>query len=351
MSSTATTRRVHLVGSIPGDDTEDALRLVYDTVGERVADWLPDGETGDRYNWIGRIVESLKQHPDLELVSEGDWSDYDKTPVFKVKKGHRFRAVQLDYYDAFAESWPEFQRARAELGRPDLSFQVGIPGPIDIAFASFGFSLVGSIKATRPFEDATVVDVWRIHEVAGDEVVFQLEIPMELEMAARVPSQLRGIVLPRLARQILRLVERSPAGSRWGVHLCVGDMNNKSYSHLDDATPAVLLANALAGAFPASRRLEFVHMPFAHGDIPPATDAAFYAPLGDLDLPDGVRFISGFVHEAQDLETQREVQALIETRLGRPADVAAACGLGRRDRAVATANLEQSKALTDRPQS
>lgn len=346
MTTTATSRRVHLVGSIPAEDTGDALRLVHDTVGDRVTDWLPDGETGDRDNWIGRIVESLKQHPDLELVSEGDWSDYDKTPVFKVRKGHRFRAVELDYYDAFAESWPEFQRARAELDRPDLAFQVGIPGPIDIAFASFGFSLVGSIKATRPFEDATVLDVWRIHEVAGDDVVFQLEIPMELEMAARVPSPLRGAAIPRLARQILRLVERSPAGSRWGVHLCVGDMNNKSYSHLTDATPAVLLANALGKEFPAGRRLEFVHMPFAHGDVPPSTDAAFYAPLGDLELPDGVRFVAGFVHEAQDLDTQRRVRQLIEDRLGRPADVAAACGLGRRDRDVATANLAQSEALT-----
>lgn len=346
MSTSAETRRVHLVGTIPGADAEDALRLVQDTVGDRVTDWVPDGETGNRENWIGRIVESLKQHRDLELVSEGDWSDYDETPVFKVKKGHRFRAVELDYYDSFAESWPEFQKARAELGRPDLLFQVGIPGPIDIAFASFGFSLRGSLEATRPFEDATVVDVWRIHEVAGDEVVFQLEIPIELEMAARVPSRLRGTVIPWLGRQILRLIERSPEGSRWGIHLCVGDMNNKSYSHLSDATPAVLLSNALVEQFPAGRRLEFVHMPFAHGDVPPSTDEAFYTPLDDLRLPDGVRFVSGFVHEEQDVETQRQVRRLIEDRLGHPADVAAACGLGRRDREKAKANLAQSRELT-----
>lgn len=347
MSSTATTRQVHLVGTIPAEDTEDALRLVQDTVGGRVTDWLPDGETGDRENWIGRVVESLKQHPDLELVSEGDWSGYDQTPVFKVKKGHRFSAVELDYYDNFAESWPEFQKARAEQGRPDLLFQVGIPGPIDIAFASFGFSLRGSLRATRPFEDATVVEIWRIHEVAGDEVVYQMEIPIEVEMAARVPSLLRGTAIPWLGRKILRLVERSPEGSRWGIHLCVGDMNNKSYSHLTNAEPLVLLSNSLVKQFPAGRKLEFVHVPFAHGDVPPSTDGAFYAPLGDLYLPDGVRFISGFVHESQDLETQRQVRKLIEDRLGHPADVAAACGLGRRDRDAATANLAQSKALTD----
>lgn len=39
---------------------------------------LPDGETGERRNWIISIVEGLRAHPDLELRKPGDWSDYDR---------------------------------------------------------------------------------------------------------------------------------------------------------------------------------------------------------------------------------------------------------------------------------
>lgn len=340
-------RRVHLVGTIPADSTEEALSLVSDTVGDRITDWLPDGETGSRKNWIGRLVENLKSHHDLELAKDGDWSDYESTPGFKVKKDHEFTSVDLDYFEHFENSWPEFQNARSDLGRPDLSFQIGIPGPIDVAFAAFGFNPVGGFKHVKPFEEATTREVEKIHDVAGDEVVYQLEIPIEVEIANRIPGPLRALGAQRLAKRILRVVEDSPVGTRWGFHLCVGDMNNESFSKLKDATTIVQLANALAAQFPSSHVLEFVHMPLAHGAIPPTSDPKFYAPLLDLKLPDRVRFIAGFSHERQRLEDQRKVRAILEVMVDGPVDVASSCGLGRRDIEAATANLEQSRRLTE----
>jgi hypothetical protein len=133
-----TNRRVHLVGTVPAESTQEAFRLVSETVGDRITDWLPDGETGNRKNWIGRLVDSLGNHPDLELAKEGDWSDYESTPGFKVKKNHEFTLVDLDYFEHFEASWTDFQEVRSDWGRPDLAFQVGIPGPVDVAFAAFG---------------------------------------------------------------------------------------------------------------------------------------------------------------------------------------------------------------------
>ncbi|MGB7859161.1 MAG: hypothetical protein WBM90_01540, partial [Acidimicrobiia bacterium] len=291
MTSNDQTRRVHLVGTVPADSTRHALGLVTNTVGDRVIDWLPDGETGVRSNWIGRLVENLKKHPDLEIIRDGDWSDYEETPAFKVRSGHHFESVDLDYFEYFEESWPEFQKVRTELGRTDLSFQIGIPGPIDVAFAAFGFNPVSGFRRARPFEDATVRNIERIHEIAGNEVVYQLEIPIEVEVMARIPGLVRGAGVKWLAGRVLRVIERSPETTRWGFHLCVGDMNNKAFSHLDDTEPVVQLSNALVSRFPKGRKLEFVHMPLAHGSIPPTTDEAFYAPLTNLQLPDGVRFV------------------------------------------------------------
>lgn len=347
LSTAEPTRRVHLVGTIPADSTKEALSLVSKTVGERVTDWLPDGETGARKNWIGRLVEYLAEHPDLELAKKGDWSDYESTPVLKVRKGHQFQSVDLDYFEHFEKSWTDFQEARSNLGRPDLSFQVGIPGPIDVAFAAFGFNPVAGFRHIGPFEDATVREIERIDESAGDQVVYQLEVPIEVEVVNRMPSFVRAQGARWLAKRILRVVERSPRGTRWGFHLCVGDMNNESFSQLKDAGTIVDLANALASRFPSDRRLEFVHLPLAHGATPPSMDPKFYAPLTDLKLPSGVRLVAGYAHEGQDLEDQMRVREIVEVMVGHPVDVASSCGLGRRDLAAATTNLETSRKLAD----
>ena len=76
-----TDRHVHLVGTVPADDAKAAFELFATELGDRLPPWVPDGETGDRLNWIQRIIESLRSHPDLRLARDGDWSDYGKTPA------------------------------------------------------------------------------------------------------------------------------------------------------------------------------------------------------------------------------------------------------------------------------
>jgi hypothetical protein len=100
---------------------------------------------------------------------------------------------------------------------------------------------------------------------------------------------------------------------------------------MNDATPLVLLANALAKAWPADQKLEYIHAPFAAADKPGSLDESWYTPLKDLDLPDDVRFVAGFIHEDVKLEDQKKILAWIDDFTGREVDVAAACGLGRRD--------------------
>jgi hypothetical protein len=50
-----------------------------------------------------------------------------------------------------------------------------------------------------------------------------------------------------------------------------------------------------------------------------------------LGLPADTRFIAGFLHESLDTDAHLELLARIERLTGREVDVAAACGLGRRD--------------------
>src|SRR5687767_5173131 len=106
-------RIAHLVGSIPLESAEAAMNAGLERLGPNLR-WLPDGETGERTNWIMSIIESLREHPDLEIKREGDWSDYDKTPVFRVRDGHTLTGDSLDFGQAaaFKDNYPTFTKLR-----------------------------------------------------------------------------------------------------------------------------------------------------------------------------------------------------------------------------------------------
>jgi hypothetical protein len=153
VSTSATRRDAHLVGSYPAPDADAAMEQAVGTLGDDLRT-LPDGETGPRFHWIIHIIEALRTHPDLELKRDGDWSDYDRTPVFRERKGHRLTADTLDlgYARAFEESRPAFERHGG--GR---AFQAGIPGDLDMAL--FVLGPLGALRRRRPFTDATVREI------------------------------------------------------------------------------------------------------------------------------------------------------------------------------------------------
>jgi hypothetical protein len=122
-------------------------------------------------------------------------------------------------------------------------------------------------------------------------------------------------------------------------------MNHRALGRLPDASPLVLLANAVASRWPAGRPLRYVHAPLAAADDPPPASPAFYRPLAGLKLGHGVRFVAGFAHEDQGPAVQFRIRALIEEALGHPADVSTSCGLGRRDPGAALAAMDRIKLL------
>jgi hypothetical protein len=339
-------RHAHLVGSTPFDDADEAMDLALSRLAGRLRS-LPDGETGERRNWIIHIVESLRRHPDLEVAREGHWGDYDDTLTFRVRPGHTLRGESLDFgHVANAEaSYPRFLERRAASGSvpSELRFQVGIPGDFDMALFTLGPR--AAFIGRRPFTDATVSEITRIFEIAGDDAVFQLEVPAELIFVARAPGVLQPLVAMLFARGLRDVAKRSPRGARFGIHLCVGDMNHRALGRMRDVRPLVLLANAIVRAWPRSRPLDFIHAPFAAAVEPPPLDPAFYDPLRDLRLPPSTRFVAGIVHEDRTLTEERQLLSLIEGLTGRTVDVATACGLGRREREAALATLDQAREL------
>ena len=337
-------RNAHLVGSLPGNTATEAMSTALDVLGPQLRS-LPDGETGERRNWVQSIINSLRNHPAFEVRKDGDWSDYGKTPQLRIRKGQRLYGANLDFghVDAARQSFPEFERLKAERGRPDLAFQQGVPGDLDMAMFTLGPN--GALRHRRPFTEATLAEIKGVAAISGPETLFQIEVPAELTFLAKAPGPARPQLAKVLAKAVVGLAAASPPGTRFAVHLCLGDMNNRAFGTLSDVTPIVLLCNAIVTSWPADRPLELVHAPFAAADRPASTDPAFYAPLSGLELPPDIDFAAGIAHEAQDLGPQRGIRDMIEDRLVRHVAIAAACGLGRRSEQAARANLERTAEL------
>ena len=78
----------HLVGSIPLNSSEEVFCSICDTIGSHVKR-IPDGETGDRTNWIFFQRKMLANHPAMEIDSS--------VPKFQFKQwdGKVIREVDL----------------------------------------------------------------------------------------------------------------------------------------------------------------------------------------------------------------------------------------------------------------
>jgi hypothetical protein len=293
---------------------------------------MTDGETGDRHMWVTPSMDKFRANPDVEMVHDGDMRDYDDIPKWRVRDGVTLDPdnIRLHYALAFENSFPSFKVMREKFRRPDLRFQVGIPLPMDLAVYSFGEVAFSDRTILEACTVASVREIHKVHEKGGDEVVFQLEAVVSLVAVAQAPDEAQQAVAGQMAAHVVDVASRSPEGARFGIHLCLGDLDHKAYGTMRDVRPLVLLANAIAAAWPEGRVLEYVHAPFAAAAEPPIADESFYQPLAELSLPEDTRFVAGFLHESLDTAAHRELLARIERLTGREVDVAAACGLGRR---------------------
>src|SRR6202451_4809075 len=167
------TRRVDsdllLVGSLPADSTEGALRSAGEFFGDLVFA-LPDGETGPRAGWVSYERERLaRPNPGVVVVREtesptGLPRHAYETPVFGIRPGvtelHWDTWPRID--DAIA-GYRVFSALRAEGAIPaGLRFQVGLPFPAS-ALNGFKADFAADYPvAERAFEDLVARELERL---------------------------------------------------------------------------------------------------------------------------------------------------------------------------------------------
>lgn len=130
------------------------------------------------------------------------------------------------------------------------------------------------------------------------------------------------------------------------MHLCLGDFYNEALVHPKTWNKMVAFSNRLVAEWPAQHTLAYVHYPFDEGVVPPTTEAGYYAPLRNIELPPTTRFVAGFVHEKRTPTENRHILNSIETARGQAVDGACSCGLGRRTPDTATELMALMAQLT-----
>ena len=104
-------RGVHLVGSVPLGDAEDVFRAATSILGGRLRR-IPDGETGERINWIGWQTRFIGSNPHFEMMPPNP-TDYAPLPHFKLRStlsSSEITFEQLGYADAAKASYTVFSQ-------------------------------------------------------------------------------------------------------------------------------------------------------------------------------------------------------------------------------------------------
>ncbi len=334
-------RKTLLVGSIPFENEEDAMSRALAQLSPYLFS-LPDGEIGEktelypkgnRAAWVMTVINACTEDTANWRVvkqptraEDGFPADYDKVQKLKPKHSPAalFEHLRFGYDEYFKSSYETFKRLRADRKLPDLKFQVGVPTGLGITFTMM--NPIDAIRYAGVFNQRIAFEVNEIIKMAGDDVVIQVEVPGELAMAYQLPAFL--IDLPVLS--VRSLVKKFSPTAQVGVHICLGDLNNKALVKASTLDKLVKFSNCLVEKWPQNHPPFYIHYPLAEAAAPPTLDRAFYAPLKQVKLPAGTRFIAGFVHEKLSGADHQKLLKTIEGLRGGTVDIACSCGMGRR---------------------
>ncbi len=347
-----TVTNAHFVGSINQPDAESVFRAVAEHIGDR-AKRIPDGEVGERFYWIQFQAFRLDETPGLARV--GEELPYRIRDIFDLRPfaldgsvaASDLQFPNLGYADAAIESYAQFAALRDSGAIPaGVRFQVSLPTPVGVVGA---FIIPSDREAVEPvYEKALFAEVDRIADaIPHEDLAIQWDAAVEFGILDRaefggVPfsagwnGDLLGGVIDRALRQIAVV----PDDVQVGFHLCYGDVEEQHFIQPRDAGT---LASVIRGILSVSpRTVSWFHLP-----VPiERDDAAYFAPLADLDLPEGTEIELGLLHHEDGVEgAERRITAAatVLDSFG----VGTECGFGRGPAERTAPLLELHAAVVD----
>jgi hypothetical protein len=320
-----------LVGSLPADSTDSALRAAAGFFGDLVFA-LPDGETGARAGWVSYERERLvRPNPGIVTVRETDSPTglprhaYE-TPVFTVRPG--VTELHWDTWPRIDDAIAGYQSFRAlrDAGviPAHLRFQVGLPFPAS-ALNAFKHDFEADYPvAERAFEDLVARELTRLTDaIPPGDLAIQWDLAYETQDLEGVLAWTSEGAWERFAGPVARLTRLIPADVLVGYHFCYGTFPEWPMYEARDMALMVRMANFAVRN--SGRVVDWLHL--AGPRYLRSEDRSFFRPLTDLE-PGGARVFLGIVLPI-DGETGLWRRHATASRYVTDFGVAMYCGFGR----------------------
>ncbi len=330
-------RHVHLIGSVPFSNETEVFTVVSRELGPFLAR-IPDGETGERSDWITWLEPVFADHEAFEPSGElfqlhGAMQKRDRR--YRLKAGfspERVTFGNLPYGDIAIRSYEAFAVLKRQGIVPShCKFQVDLVPAHSVIFLYVQEDLQRTID--EPFNDAVLREIDKIAtHIPHDQLSIQFDIASavfaRLERAQPSPyGRDKEEMQETFASIVLRLANRVPADVDLLFHFCYGDRAHKHVVEPTDMGDMVEFANRLARQ--VRRPIQLVHMPVPRN----RSDDEYFAPLKRLELSPETEVCLGLVHYTDGVEGTltrlRTARKYIENFA-----IAAECGFGRRDPAT-----------------
>jgi len=326
-------RDIYLVGSVPMADARTVFESVSEAFGPRIRR-IPDGETGERLNWVFWQEALFAQHPAFER-SDKDFQLHatsGKARRYRLKAGLSARDVAFNnilYADVAIASYRTFKALKDE-GKiaAGTKFQVDLVPAHSVIWLFVDEDLH---EAIDPIYNAAVKR--EIDKLAA--AIPHGELAIQLDVASAVFARLerrdvssygatKAEMFDTFSRILLDLGNHVPADIELLYHFCYGDAGHRHVVEPTDMEDMVELANRLSAG--AKRSIELIHMPVPRD----RSDEAYFEPLRRLVLRPETELCLGLVHHTDGLAGTRKRMATAE-KFVRDFSIGTECGFGRRD--------------------
>ncbi len=343
---------VHFNGSVNLADAETVMREIAARVPSGLRR-IPDGETGDRGNWIFFQLQKFMQLPWLVPARPLDAAegDYEELPQLRLADGVDPAEVSwpdLGYADAYLGSYAIFARLREEGVIPaGVRFQVEYPTPL----ASIGGYIVPEQQQALlgSYERAMFADLSRLLDaIPHDEVAVQWDVAVEFGVLEEAFAPGGAQAFDAIIAGLARCVDQVPAGIPAGLHLCYGDYGHQHFKQPESLALQVRVVNAVTAA--AGRPVSFVSFTVPQYQ----REDSYFAPLAELTASPGTELNFALVpyHPAEQAPGTTEAQVrLIDAALAASPGgrhewgICTECGMGRASRDEIPALLDQHRQI------
>ena len=330
---------VHFNGSVNLADADSVMREIVSRVPSGLRR-IPDGETGDRGNWIFFQMQKFLQSPLLVPARPLDAADgdYEQLPQLRLADGvdpAQMKWPDLGYAEAYLESYKTFSALRAEGMIPGgVRFQVEYPTPL----ASIGGYIVPEQQQALlgSYEQAMFADLDRLlAAIPPSEVAVQWDVAVEFGVLEESFAPGGAQAFDAIIAGLVRCVDAVPAEVPAGLHLCYGDYGHQHFKQPESLALQVRVLNAVSAA--AGRTVSFVSFTVPQYQ----REESYFAPLAGLAAGPGTELNFALVpyHPADQAPgTTGDQVRLIDAALAaspggsRAWGICTECGMGRAGR-------------------